>query len=184
MLCAPRRRLWFQAAGAAAMRKHATDPLVRLACVCACMLASPTSSSFAEDTDADAVACVPKPSGATGRPRASVVVYNRIPKCGSTTLINVLRRHSSESRRYAVHNSAHFQPRLLQPFVHGTAHTAGWQELSSLMRNATRSRPLLYINHVYFPNMTEYGQPEPMAFFQVHARALLAGSACMHAHVR
>ena len=50
--------------------------------------------------------------------RTSVIVYNRIPKCGSTTMIELLRRHSNSSTRaYHVLNSKHFQPRMLQPFV-------------------------------------------------------------------
>lgn len=88
---------------------------------------------------------------------ASVVLYNRIPKCGSTTMKALIRRLSSEkldafgmeAPRYQI--LYHTWYGMKKPFEVGTEWTDGWNVLKDVLVNHTHRT--VYINHMFWPDI-------------------------------
>ena len=86
-----------------------------------------------------------------------LILYNRVPKCGSTTIINLMkacRRLMKE--RYEIFNDiepnqAHYLPTLA--------------ERLDFVRNSvdiSKKKPLIYLRHLHFINYTHYGESMPL----------------------
>jgi hypothetical protein len=103
-----------------------------------------------------------------GPDTAPVVIYNRIPKCGSTTMINLLRHHGKWSGRYYGFNDS---PNMFmeKPFETNTSWTSGWKGLREQIELAGTANhlPLLYMNHIYWTNFSEAGVQSPATYIQL-----------------
>jgi len=81
-----------------------------------------------------------------------VVIYNRVPKCGSTTTLDIIR-YLKRKLKFNVFND--IAPKM-KHFMEDEE-----QELE-LIHNITRlKRPLLYIRHIYYIRFTDYGYRNP-----------------------
>lgn len=86
-----------------------------------------------------------------------LVIYNRVPKCGSTTTLDIIR-YLKRKLKFNVFND--IAPKM-KHFVEDEE-----QELE-LIHNITRlKRPLLYIRHIYYIRFTDYGYRNP-AFINI-----------------
>jgi len=96
-----------------------------------------------------------------------VVVYNRIPKCGSTTFLNLLRHHGKSGGKYYAYNDPNMF--MDKPFAPDTAWTSGWDNLREKIQVAAtgKHRPLLYINHIHWTNFSKAGLQRPATYIQL-----------------
>jgi len=89
----------------------------------------------------------------------TIVLYNRVPKCGSTTMLTLIKAlkkfHKMKNINpfYTINdikpNQKHFLPTL--------------QERLEFTRNLTEiPRPMIYIRHLHFLNFTHYNSPMPL----------------------
>ena len=80
---------------------------------------------------------------------SNIVVYNRVPKCGSTTTLKLLGKLS------VLHNFTlmnHIKPKELHYIENQQVEAELLNEISSLMRN---NAPSIYIRHLHFYNFEE-----------------------------
>jgi hypothetical protein len=95
------------------------------------------------------------------------VVYNRVPKCGSTTTLDIIR-FLRKKLHYNVFNDIapkmkHFMESDEQEYGKKGNSESELDEISGLVRNITQfKRPILYIRHVYFVDFPKYGYREPL----------------------
>ncbi|CAG5079692.1 Oidioi.mRNA.OKI2018_I69.PAR.g9324.t1.cds [Oikopleura dioica] len=86
-------------------------------------------------------------------PNPQIVVYNRVPKCGSTTTLDIIR-FLRKKLHYNVFND--IAPKM-KHFMESDEQEYG------LVRNITQyKRPILYIRHVYFIDFPKYGYRDPL----------------------
>merc|ERR1711953_347681 len=84
---------------------------------------------------------------------SELVVYNRVPKCGSTTTLDIIR-YLKRKLKFNVFND--IAPKMKHNFENDN------QELE-LIQNITRlKRPLLYIRHIYFIRFNAFGYRNPI----------------------
>ena len=102
---------------------------------------------------------------------APVVIYNRIPKCGSTTLLNLLRHHGKWEGQYHAFNDPNMF--MDKPFAQDTAWTSGWEHLREMVEEAgtgegsSARKPLLYMNHIHWTNFSDAELPKPAGYIQL-----------------
>lgn len=78
------------------------------------------------------------------------LLYNRVPKCGSTTLVHLLRRLALKNGFSHVHSRTYNQ-RLLRP-----------EEQAKFVREMSAApAPCSYDRHVYFLDFGLFGEPSP-----------------------
>lgn len=99
----------------------------------------------------------------------SLVVYNRIPKCGSTTMIKVLQHMSHQAGRNfrAVNVPGHLYY-MADPFIPGTEWSEGWDALRAAALGEWDKGPggnwskktdqssaprTIFINHMFWPDL-------------------------------
>ena len=103
----------------------------------------------------------------TGTAATPLLIYNRIGKCASTTMINLLTKHAKDQARapgssgkapYTVHlcgSRLHKWTTTAQPSRRVAGFEAGRQDLAATAASAAAARvPAVYINHVFWPNVT------------------------------
>ncbi|XP_077544909.1 heparan sulfate 2-O-sulfotransferase pipe [Haemaphysalis longicornis] len=78
------------------------------------------------------------------------LLYNRVPKCGSTTLLTLLRKLSRRNRFHHVHSTT-FDKRLLTRV----------QQAELVEDIMSTSAPSSYDRHVYFVDFQSFGHPYP-----------------------
>ena len=96
-----------------------------------------------------------------------IVVYNRVPKCGSTTTLDIIR-FLRKKLHYNVFNDIapkmkHFMESDEQEYGKIAIQTTDSSKILGLVRNITQfKRPILYIRHVYFIDFPKYGYRDPL----------------------
>lgn len=97
---------------------------------------------------------------------APVIVFNRIPKCGSTTMINLLRKHAKRTGAYTAYNDPNMF--MEQPFRPNTSWSSGWDTVKSMVHEANaKESPLVYINHIHWTNFSQAGLPKLTGYIQM-----------------
>jgi dermatan/chondrotin sulfate uronyl 2-O-sulfotransferase UST len=82
-----------------------------------------------------------------------LVIYNRVPKCGSTTTLDIIR-FLKKKLHFNVYND-------IAP--HMTHYVDDDKQEMELIHNITKiKRPLLYIRHVYFIRFNAFGYRNPI----------------------
>ena len=93
-----------------------------------------------------------------------VLIYNRVPKCGSTTITAVLEKSKKNAKSKVGKIINHVLPQEKHYFVNQTEAQEFTKTISDLAHRSTKS---VYIRHVFFPR---YKNVEPMnkvQFFNV-----------------
>ncbi|CAN8025146.1 unnamed protein product [Ixodes persulcatus] len=87
---------------------------------------------------------------AADRAAADRLLYNRVPKCGSTTLVHLLRRLAKSNGFSHVHSKTYNQ-RLLSP-----------EEQAQFVRDMSAApAPYSHDRHIYFVDFGQFGRPSP-----------------------
>ncbi|EEC07295.1 heparan sulfate 2-O-sulfotransferase, putative [Ixodes scapularis] len=99
----------------------------------------------------DAVPPPPCPQRPAAERAASArLLYNRVPKCGSTTLVHLLRRLSKSNGFSHVHSKTYNQ-RLLSP-----------EQQAQFVRDMSAApAPYSHDRHIYFVDFGQFGRPSP-----------------------
>ena len=86
---------------------------------------------------------------------ARVLIYNRVSKCASTTMLSLIRNLSESNGFHHVHSTIYNQRRM---------HKSEQKELvTNLMKLFSKhKKPYLFNRHVRMLNFTAYGYPQPM----------------------
>uniref|UniRef100_A0A3B3XC22 Uronyl 2-sulfotransferase n=1 Tax=Poecilia mexicana TaxID=48701 RepID=A0A3B3XC22_9TELE len=84
-------------------------------------------------------------------PISSQVIYNRVGKCGSRTVVILLRLLAEKHKFNLVSSDIHNKTRLMK------------QEQVDLVKNISKiPQPFLYTRHVHFMNFTRYSGAQPV----------------------
>ena len=84
---------------------------------------------------------------------ADLVVYNRVPKCGSTTFLNILKRLSNKNHFQYIHSKI-FDKRFL-------IEEKQKDLLNEIDRKSAHASFALFDRHVFFINFTYFGHEKP-----------------------
>jgi hypothetical protein len=84
--------------------------------------------------------------------RSRAVIFNRVPKCGSTTLEHIVRNHSRVCG-YQFHRSL--------DFVNSSIAVDEQREFVELITGLTRRRRVVYDRHLHFVDFAQFGAAQP-----------------------
>eukprot|EP00040_Diaphanoeca_grandis_P000781 m.16459 g.16459 ORF g.16459 m.16459 type:complete len:663 (-) comp11048_c0_seq2:42-2030(-) len=107
--------------------------------------------TFASDSN-----CV---SRGSADPSSMLLMYNRIPKCGSTTMTSLIRHYRNHRIVSEVQLGASNQM-MMKPFDTSTRWSGGWLRLQQASTDMDRKQ--IVINHMYYTNFTEHMLPQAM----------------------
>ena len=91
-------------------------------------------------------------------PLSRLVVFNRVPKCGSTSLENIIRQHLhslSPRRRYVFVRSTEYATHRLNDSARKALASNLWTRLA-------RRQPTLYDRHLIYVDFASLGWPQPV----------------------
>jgi len=94
-------------------------------------------------------------------PNPRFIFHNKIPKCGSTTMANILAALETTNN----FNLIHYHPCIKSPCdksLDGRKNSDYLtQELAPEVEQATANRPLVLVKHHHFTNFTAYDMEQP-----------------------
>ena len=100
-----------------------------------------------------------------------ILLYNRVPKCGSTTMLTLLKglkklHSNSKNNEFELYNDIypnqkHFLPTLEMrlEYVQNVTNKIYTREISGPNQP---NLPVIYVRHIHFVNFTRYGYPMPL----------------------
>ncbi|XP_037069321.1 heparan sulfate 2-O-sulfotransferase pipe-like isoform X3 [Pollicipes pollicipes] len=95
-----------------------------------------------------------KTTGANRTTASRLVVYNRVDKCGSTTMNRLLTRLSSWKRRFSKQSSTQYWKRYLSQ--------QGQANFVELLTRMAAEKPLIYDRHVSYIDFTRFNRSQPI----------------------
>ena len=81
------------------------------------------------------------------------LIYNRVSKCASTTMLELIRRLSRRNGFHHAHSTVYNKRHLNS--------TEQEQLVAKVMKLSKRKKPYLFDRHVHMLNFTEFGYPQP-----------------------
>ena len=82
------------------------------------------------------------------------LIYNRVSKCGSTTMLNLIRRLSKRNRFYHAHSTIYSKRHI--------SSGAQKQLAAKVTKLRKLKKPHLFDRHLHMLNFTAFGYPQPM----------------------